>query len=315
MPIIDKIQKDFSLKELSTFKVGGKAEFFLEISNKEDLEDAFHWGKKNKKRVWILGGGSNLLINDKNIDGLVLKISNNEITVKGDRVECGAGSNLNKILFLSRANNLSGMEWAIGIPQATIGGAIRGNAGAFGDNISNIVEMVEVFNIKTGRFKMFSNKDCEFNYRYSIFKKDKKYIIWMVILKMVKSNFIDISKKIEKNLNFRRNKQPKLPSAGSVFKNLKIEDIKEMSLKTACFIEEQGVIKSGKVSAGFLIDQAGLKGKAIGGAKISLEHANFIVNTGNATAQDVCQLINMIKKRVEQRFGIKLEEEIQYFGF
>ncbi len=315
MPIIDKIQKDFSLKELSTFKVGGKAEFFLEISNKEDLEEAFHWVKKNKKRVWILGGGSNLLINDKNIDGLVLKISNNEITVKGDRVECGAGSNLNKILFLSRANNLSGMEWAIGIPQATIGGAIRGNAGAFGDNISNIVEMVEVFNIKTGRFKMFSNKDCEFNYRYSIFKKDKKYIIWMVILKMVKSNFIDISKKIEKNLNFRRNKQPKLPSAGSVFKNLKIEDIKEMSLKTACFIEEQGVIKSGKVSAGFLIDQAGLKGKAIGGAKISLEHANFIVNTGNATAQDVCQLINMIKKRVEQRFGIKLEEEIQYFGF
>jgi len=321
MSIKIKIQENIPLDSLTTYKIGGPAKFFIEIKTKEDLIEAFHWAKENKEKIFILGGGSNILINDQGVDGLVIKVSNEEITVRGDRLDCGAGASLSQAVRLAIGNNLSGLEWAVGIPRATIGGAVRGNAGAFGSYTSGIVETVEVFNFKkklsapTGRFELFSNKDCNFNYRESFFKTNENYLIWQVVLKMRKCSKQEINNLVNEYLEFRNKKQPKLPSAGSIFKNLDFYELDKLNPKLADLARKENKIKNNMVGAGWIIDLAGLKGKTIGGAKVSLEQANFIINTGQATAEDIVKLINYIKQRVRDRFRVELQEELQCLGF
>ncbi len=315
MSIESKIQANKDLSSFSTFKIGGKAEYFIEVKSKEDLQEVLKWAKNKNQKVNILGGGSNIVINSKGIEGLVIKLSNKEIFIKGERIELEAGVKLSEVLREAIKNNLSGLEWAIGIPGATIGGAVRGNAGAFSVEMSDIVETVEVLEMETGKFKNFSNKDCKFSYRDSIFKHDNNYIIWEVTLKLRKDNEKKIKDKIDKNLKYRNDHQPKLPSAGSVFQNIKAEKLQEANSYLMQKAKELGLVKNGFIGAGWIIDMAGLKGKAIGGAKVSLEHANFIVNTGKATSDDIVTLISYIKQQVRDRFKLQLQEEIQYFGF
>ncbi|MFA4941773.1 MAG: UDP-N-acetylmuramate dehydrogenase, partial [Patescibacteria group bacterium] len=226
-----------------------------------------------------------------------------------------AGAILARAMRLAVGEDLSGLEWSAGIPRATIGGAVRGNAGAFGSSISEIIETTEVFNIKKQKFELFSNKDCRFVYRGSIFKEDGNYLIWKAILKFQKGNKRQIEKEVAKCLESRQGKQPKLPSAGSIFKNLNFKDLKESNTNLAGLAVESGAVKDDKVSAGWIIELIGLKGKKIGGAKVSLEHANFIVNTSHATAEDIIMLISYIKQQVRTRFNVQLQEEIQYLGF
>ncbi|PIR13419.1 UDP-N-acetylenolpyruvoylglucosamine reductase [Candidatus Falkowbacteria bacterium CG11_big_fil_rev_8_21_14_0_20_39_10] len=315
MDIQQKIKQNIPLAPLTTFKIGGPAKFFIEIKSKEDLAEAYEWAKKEKQAVFILGGGSNLLINDQGVDGLVIKMKNDEIKVQGGRLNCGAGAILSEAVRLSISHNLSGLEWAQGIPQATIGGTIRGNAGAFGEETKDIVETVEVFNIKRKNFKIFSNKDCKFEYRGSVFKKDNNLLVWNAILRLHQAKLKEIDKKSDVCMTRRNQVQPKLPSAGCVFKNLLIEDLRQASQYVAERAEEEGVVKGGKIGVGWLIDLAGLKGKNIGGAKVSLEHANYIVNTGKATAEDVIMLISYIKQQIRTKFKVQLQEEVQYLGF
>jgi len=319
--IDSKIQKNISLAPMTTFKIGGPAKFYIEIKTKEDLIEATKWAEKNKEEVFILAGGSNVLINDKGINGLIIKIDNDEIVFKGDRIECGAGANLTRIVRQVTSKNLSGLEWAINIP-GTIGGAVRGNAGAYGDCIKNSIETVEIFNSKNGKFITLSNKDCEFNYRESIFKKiedSHKKIIWKVILKLNKENQEKINELIIKYSGHRQKNQPKLPSAGCVFKNFNVANLREESPRIAKLIDEaenEGRVKNGMIGAGWVIDNLlDLKGKKIGDAKVSLEHSNFIVNTGKASSEDVITLISYIKQQSRSKFNIQLQEEIQYLGF
>lgn len=315
MNIKEKIKTDVLLAPFTTFKIGGPAKFFIEAKAKEDLTSAYAWAKKEKLEVFILGGGSNLLISDKGVSGLVIKMNNDNITLKGERLDLGAGASLAKAVRLAISNNLSGLEWAQGIPGATIGGTVRGNAGAFGTEIKDIVETVEIFNVKRKEFTIFSNKDCRFEYRGSIFKKDKNLLVWSAILRLRKEKLKEIDKKSDICLTRRNSVQPKLPSAGCVFKNLQIKDLREYSKYAAEKAEKEGVVKGGKIGAGWLIDLAGLKGKTIGGAKVSLEHANYIVNTGKGTAEEVVILISYIKQQVRTKFKIQLQEEVQYLGF
>ncbi len=306
----EKIQKNVPLAPLTTFKIGGSAKYYIEVKTRDDLVGAVKWAKKNSQKVFYFGGGSNLLVADEGFDGLVIKLANREADIRGDRLYCGAGASLVYCLSLCRGANLSGLEWAFGIPLATMGGSVRGNAGAFGAAIGDIVETVEYYNVKKDRFEFLSRKDCDFDYRTSIFKKNPEFIIWNIVLRMKPSNPEEINSSIESNLAHRDKGQPKLPSAGSVFKNLFLNDILQVNPSLLEFINEQGLGKGGKIGAGYFIDLRGLKGKTIGGAKISLEHANFIVNTGRATAKDVIELIEFVKKEIELRFKIKLEEEI-----
>jgi UDP-N-acetylmuramate dehydrogenase len=311
MSIESKIKKDIPLAPYTTFQIGGSAKFFVEVKFGDDLEEAIAWAKKSGIDYFIIGGGSNVLIPDEGLNGLVIKFTNDDIANLTPRLHCGAGASLTSVLIASRANSLSGIEWSAGIPKATIGGSVRGNAGAFGKSMSDIIETVEAYNIKNKRFEFFSKNDCQFEYRSSIFKKDPNLLIWGATINLRSANLEEIKEKVSDNVNYRNERQPKLPSAGSVFKNLFLKDIRDVNEKLYLHIMDEKKGKGGKIGAGYMVDLAGLKGKKIGGAKVSLEHANFIVNTGRATANDVIELIKLIKKEVSMRFGIELEEEVQ----
>jgi UDP-N-acetylmuramate dehydrogenase len=310
MSIELKIKKNIPLAPLTTFRIGGPAKFFVEVATKEDLVEVIEWAKKEKEPIYYLGGGSNLLIADEGLPGLVIKFTNREAVNLSPRFNCGAGASLAYVISLTRSAGLSGLEWGFGIPQATIGGCIRGNAGGFGMNTSDVIETVEVYNLKKNRFETLSQKDCQFGYRTSIFKIDNDLIIWSATLRLNPASAEQINKLVETNMQKRDTGQPRLPNAGCAFKNLFLDDIRRVNPQFAEFIDEQGTAKGGKVGAGYLIDMHGLKGKAIGGAKISLEHANFIVNTGHATAKDVMELVDFVKKEILVRFKVELEEEI-----
>ena len=232
-----------------------------------------------------------------------------------------AGYPLTKLFQDSTNKNLTGVEWATGIP-GTIGGAIWGNAGAFGNSIGEIVKTVEVFDIREEKVKVFQNKDCEFKYRDSIFRKIKTrapstqnlsarcsdLIILSVEFQLKKGDKKNIENKIKECLKVRKEKIPYGFSAGSIFKNIKKQTLNKKQLKTIPLKR----IKGGKISVAYLIEESGLKGKVIGSAKISEKHANFIINIDKAKSKDVLKLINLVKRKVKKKFGIILEKEIYY---
>lgn len=309
-----KIKKDVSLAQFTTFKVGGPAKFFVEVETREDLSDVFRWIHEKNEKYVILAGGSNVLVSDRGFSGIVIGLRNRDCVLRGDRIDCGAGSFLSKAVNVAISNNKQSFEWAIGIP-GSIGGAVRGNAGAFGSEMSEIVETVEVYNIEKDSFETFSNRDCQFAYRDSIFKQNDNYLVWNTVLKLSDGNSQDIQRNVDKYISHRSLGQPKLPSAGCVFKNIIVGEINSENTYLLDLIREEGVEKGGKVGAGWVIDKLDLRGKKMGGAKISLEHANFIVNTSDARAEDIIMLISYIKQQVRDRFGIQLQEEIVYLGF
>jgi len=290
-------QNNVLLKNHTTFRIGGKTRYFFIAKNKNGLISAVKMAKKNKLPFFVLGGGSNLLVSDKGYKGLVVKIqmtkSKCQMSSKNQYYEIfsEAGVSLNQLVNTALKNNLTGIEWAVGIP-GTVGGAVYGNAGAFGKSMKNIIKEVETLDFKTLRIKKFKNKDCKFSYRDSIFKKNKNLIILSIEIQLKISNKKEIQKRIKKYFDYKKTNQPlNFYSAGSVFLNSK------------------------NFTAGELIEKCGLKGKKIGNIKISEKHANFIVNLGDGKAKDIKKLINLIKKEVKNKFNLRLEEEIQYLGF
>ena len=336
MPV--KIQENILLSKYTSFKIGGPAKYFCVVENVDEIQKALEFTKKNNLNIFILGGGSNLLISDNGFDGLVIRIMNQELRIKNNEVFIGSGLSLAKLVSESVKKNLTRLEWVAGIP-GTVGGAIANNAGAFGKCMEDVVKEVEVLkfsssdkvcserepNKENWEIKKFTNKQCQFSYRSSIFKKDKKYIILDAVLKLEKgdqekSKKITTASSLEKRvgeiLRSRKEKQPlEHPSAGSVFKNPVVNDQHLDKLKKE-FPELNKIVKNNTIPAGWMIEQIeGLKGKKIGGAMISEKHCNFIVNTGNAKAEDVIILISLIKQKVRSHFGIQLKEEIEYVGF
>lgn len=289
--ILPELKQDILLKDYTTFKIGGKAKYFYKAKTKEELIKAVKIAKKNKLPFFILGGGSNLLVADKGFDGLVINFQFLTFNFLNNKIFCGAGTPLALIVPEARQRSLTGVEWGIGIP-GTVGGAIRGNAGAFGESIGNIIKQVEVFNSEKEKIENYSQKDGGFAYRESVFKKRPELVILSAELELKIGNKEEIQKKMKEYLDYRKDKQPlEFPSAGSIFKNLS------------------------DISAGQFIDQCGLKGKRIGNVEISKKHANFIINLGDGKAEDVLKLIDLMKKQVKDKFNIQLEEEIQYVGF
>ncbi|MCD4694581.1 UDP-N-acetylmuramate dehydrogenase [bacterium] len=315
MNIEQKIQKNIKLAPLTTFNIGGLAEFYLEVENKEELELAFSWAHENKKLITMLGGGSNILINDEGIKGLVLRLANNDFGVEKNRVDCGASMTLTKLGQKLASLGLSGLEWGVGIPGAQLGGAIVGNAGAFGTTTSNIIEEVEVFDLNLGKWRNFNKEECGFDYRNSIFKDTKKYLIFNAKLIMQKKKKEEVEDRVKEILDIRNKKQPKHPNAGSIFKNVNLDYLKKRNPDLAKRAEEEGVIIGGMVSSGWLVGERGLGERKIGGAQISKEHGNFIINKNKATALDVITLISYIKQKIRNEFNIQFQEEIRYLGF
>ncbi len=333
------IKENVSLAPYTTFKIGGPARFFVEVDDLQRLASVLKWSKEHQQKIFVLGGGSNLLFMDKGFDGLVIKLKNKELTttVQGDKISItvGAGVALSKLVAESFKNKAQGLEWAIGIP-GTVGGAIRGNAGAFGGEIKDAITKVQAINIRSCKLikkdfispsvfpnelkknieyacrnmmQGFDNKDCEFSYRNSIFKESTCLMIWsaeFVLEPDKKTNAKEIAKEY---LEKRKGKQPnvtKFPSAGSIFKNPKVS--KEIQEKFKYDTEVES--RNGKVPAGWLVARCGLLGKKIGGAMISKDHGNFIINTGKAKAENVLLLISIIKTLVRNKYGVHLQEEI-----
>lgn len=312
MQIEKLMQKNFDLTPLTTFRIGGQAEFFMIVKNREELVKAAEWAKARKLPLTILAGGSNILITRKKIKGLVLKISGDDYIIKKNYITCWAGTGLTKLAKISVSAGLTGLEWAFGIP-GSVGGAVRGNAGAYGSDMSAAVAEVEAYDLNKNQLVRLNHQAGGFSYRSSVFKKRKNLLIVQVKLKLAKGAMKEIKVLSQKNFNHRFSSKPKEPSAGSVFKNLEYKKVLKQNRKLAEDLAAKGLFRGGKIAAGYLIDQLDLKGKSVGGAKISEKHANFIINTGQAESDDVVKLINLIKTKIKQKYKINLEEEIQYF--
>jgi UDP-N-acetylmuramate dehydrogenase len=284
-----RLRENVLLSEYSTFRIGGPARYLIEVDNAEDLKKVIQKALELNLQFIVIGGGSNILFSSKGYNGLVIVFkSNNTFSINDNLIEVDASVSLNYLV--NKLNNYTGLEWAVGIP-GTVAGAINGNAGAFGGEMSELIKQVKVLEIKDNQIieKDFSKEDCKFSYRNSIFKNNPNLIITSAILELKKDSEENVKQKIKNNLSKRMSKQPKGFSIGSIFKNG--EDF----------------------SAGELIEKAGLKGLQIGDAKISDEHANFIINLGKATSDDVLELIKIVKKEVKEKFSIDLEEEIKIF--
>lgn len=280
------------MKKHTSFKVGGPAECLITIQTIEQLKQILKVAKENKIPVTILGNGSNILVRDQGIDGIVLKINIEKIEIEQDKdkikIIVGAGNKLSILAQKMLQQEITGMEELSGIP-GTIGGAIVMNAGAHGKEIKDIVKEIKTIDF-SGNIKIFSNKEAEFEYRKSRFSKGD-YIILETILQLSKGNQEEIKEKMEQYKNFRKEKQPvEYPSAGSTFK------------------------RGNDFITAALIDEAGLKGFSIGGAQIAEKHAGFIINKGNATAQDILDLVEYTKKIVGKKFGKKIELEMKILG-
>ena len=313
MPIENKIKTNFDLTPLSTFRIGGRVEFFAEVKNKQELISAINWAKAKKLPLSILAGGSNILIVRKKIKGLVLKISGQGYLIKGNYLAGWAGTSITKLAKIAESAGLTGLEWAYGIP-GSIGGAVRGNAGAYGLAMSDTGAEGQAYNLNSGRLVTLNNQTCRFSYRHSIFKTRKNFLIVSVKLKLAKGEPSKIKELSQKNFRHRFESKPKEPSAGCIFKNLEYKKVIKQNKGLAEDLAAKGLVRSGKISAGYLIDQLGLRGKTRGGAKVSQKHANFIINTDKAEAKDVINLINLVKQKIKNKYKINLEEEIQYFG-
>jgi len=317
-----RIKENIELGKFTTFKIGGPARYFLEVRSQREMIDGVKWAEEKGLLFFILAGGSNLLVADKGFSGLVIKLQTpnyqlltTNYQLPTNIIHAEAGVRLSDLVALSLKNGLSGLEWAAGIPRATIGGAVWGNAGAFGRTIGEIVEKVEVLDSTNYQLPTtnYSKKDCGFGYKDSIFKRDRGLVILSADLVLGKKNKEEVKEEVKKILKYRKDHHPIEPSAGSVFKNIKADDEVEKLFKD--FPEAKVFENRGEVPAGWLIERCGLKGKKINGAQISPKHANFIVNTGSAQAEDVVKLIKLARQKAREKFGVALEEEIQYVGF
>lgn len=304
-----KFLNNISLKEYSNFKVGGKAKYFFEAKISKSLKKALLKAKQDNLKIFILGGGTNILFKN-NFNGLVLKPNIKFIKkIKDNIYRVGSGIFVSDFLNFLIKKELSGMEWAGGLP-GTIGGAIRGNAGAFGGEIKDNLLRVKSIDLNLLKEKIRLNQECNFGYRFSIFKdKNINELILWAEFKFKKGNKKNIKKSIEEKIEYRKLKHPiNYPNIGSIFKNVPIA-----KFNTAIIKKLKKFIKTDPepvIPAAVLIAQCNLVGKKIGGAMISDKHSNFIINSKNAKASDILKLINLIKKEVFKKFKINLEEEI-----
>ncbi|MDD2731436.1 MAG: UDP-N-acetylmuramate dehydrogenase [Candidatus Portnoybacteria bacterium] len=306
MPI--KILENISLANYTTFRIGGPARYFAVAQNKDELAEAIRWAKEKNRPFFVLGGGSNFLVSDEGFGGLAIKMENTDIKIENDnekcKIGCGAGTPFSRVIIETAKSGYSGAEWGFGIP-GTIGGAICGNAGRLGQDISQIVESVKILDAEFNE-KELSNKECEFAYRESRFKKTGEIILEAVLF-FVKKEQAAINEVLNQAKEVVK-QSPPFPSAGCAFKNYKLKPDDILLEKHP---ELSGRARDGKIGVGFLIDQCGLKGKQIGGAKIWEGHANYIINAGGAKAADVLALIKLAKEAVKEKYGIGLEEEIR----
>lgn len=275
----------------TTFRIGGAADCLIELENEEQLRKVQRYLGLVGMPYFVVGNGSNLLVRDEGYRGVVLRIGDrmSRITVEGTEIIAEAGALLGRVAQTAREHGLTGLEFAAGIP-GTVGGGVMMNAGAYGGEMSQVVTQVEVLS-RDGELMTLDNETMEFGYRTSTIRNNS-FIVTKVVFGLEQGDSSAIQEKMKELAARRREKQPlEYPSAGSTFKR------------------PEGNF------AGKLIMEAGLKGFQIGGARVSDKHCGFVVNTGNATAEDVRQVISEVQQRVKEKFRVELEPEIVFLGW
>jgi UDP-N-acetylmuramate dehydrogenase len=284
--------KEYELLSLhTTMKIGGPADLFIEPSSLENIQKVMSFIKERQLPWRAIGRGSNLLVSDMGIEGVVIKLSSglDHLTINDSTITVGGGHSIVSLSTLISKKGLSGLEFASGIP-GSVGGAVYMNAGAHGSDISKILTKAHIL-FEDGSMEWLSNEEMEFTYRTSVLQKKRPGIVLEAEFKLTKGDRAAIVSQMQKNKDYRKVTQPwNFPCAGSIFRN---------PLPNY---------------AGKLIEDAGLKGFQIGGAKISEMHGNFIVNAGNATAKDVLDLIQYIKDKILNLYGINIETEVEIIG-
>lgn len=285
------LETQVTLAPYTSFKIGGPAEFFISAKTNKEFIKAITTARTLGIKYFILGNGTNILVADRGVSGLVIKQDNTTISYDGLIVHAESGVKLQKLIRDTITHNLTGMEFLMGIP-GTIGGGVAGNVGTprKGEWLDERIISVSILDAGNAVHEI-PKSECDFKYRYSRFKYSETEIILAATFQLQEASQEEIQKKVRDFLDKRSHQPVHLPCAGSIFKN-----------------------PPGKKSWQ-LIDEAGLRGKQIGGARVSDEHTNFIVNTGTARAEDVVILISYIKQQVRDQLGEQLQEEIRYIGF
>lgn len=288
---IGKVKSNERLSQHTTMKIGGPADIFIEPSSLENIQKVMTFLKERQIPWRAIGRGSNLLVSDKGIEGVVIKLGSglDHLTINDSTITVGGGHSLVSLSTLISKKGLSGLEFASGIP-GSVGGAVYMNAGAHGSDISKILTKAHIL-FEDGSMEWITNEEMEFTYRTSVLQKKRPGIVLEAEFQLTKGDRTAIVSQMQKNKDYRKETQPwNFPCAGSIFRN---------PLPNY---------------AGKLIEDAGLKGYQMGGAKISEMHGNFIVNAGNATAKDVLDLIQYIKDTILHLYGVKMETEVEIIG-
>lgn len=299
------ITENIPLASLTTFQIGGQARYFVKVSDVEEVQEAIAWALEQGVGFFVLAGGSNVLVPDEGIDGLVIHLVGSDFVRQGAVLDCNAGCDLLRLIRAMSVEGFGGWEKLAGIP-GSVGGGVRGGIGAFGSEIKDFVTKVRALHSVTGVMKDFSNAECNFSYRHSFFKEHPEWVIFQAEVKLSKVRAADSTVLIEQTIAEREKRHLQdVRAAGSFFMN-------PVASQNICeqFEKEKGVqSRENRVPAGWLVEKAGMKGVRVGGAQSSMQHANYIVNTGNATASDVRALAEQIKRAVKKQFAVDLQEE------
>ncbi len=304
-----QVSRCVPLSRYTRFGIGGPADIFAETREVEAFIEAMNIAQSSGLDVVVIGGGTNLIVSDAGFRGVALRLIADRLMAAGNRVVSDAGVVLQDLVDFSIERGLKGLETLAGIP-GWVGAAVYGNAGAYGHSLSERVHKVRF--LDGGQVRVFDNEQCEFHYRESIFKAHKEWIIFSTELILDPADAGILRRAADDILKIRNEKfPPTMKCAGSIFKNFLLAELPE---EVAAQVPVTAV-REGKVPAAYFLEQVGAEGMVRGDIHVAGYHANLIYNAGAGTAGDLCDLIGELKQRVRERFGMEVEEEVQYVGF
>jgi UDP-N-acetylmuramate dehydrogenase len=303
------VRRDVPLSGHTRFGIGGPADIFVETRDADVFVQALRIARASGLETVVIGGGTNLIVSDEGFRGVVLKLSNCALTRRGRAVHAESGAALQTLVDFTVGHGLRGLETMTGIP-GSVGAAVYGNAGAYGHSIAERITAVRFFDGET--IREIDNAACAFHYRESVFKRHKEWIIFSAELTMDEAEAGALRETADKILAIRNQKYPPaMKCAGSIFKNLLLADLPTRIVQDL----PPNAIIEGKVPSAWFLEQVGAKGMRRGDIHVADYHANLIYNAGHGAARDLVGIIAELKRRVEQRWGFPLEEEVQYVGF
>ncbi|MEO8132210.1 MAG: UDP-N-acetylmuramate dehydrogenase [Bryobacteraceae bacterium] len=303
------VRKDVPLSGYTRFGIGGPADVLIDAASEEEFQAVIADIRASRQPCLVIGGGTNLIVSDEGFRGAVIRYTADRISARENLVTADAGAMLQDLVDFSIDHALAGIHTMTGIP-GWVGGAVYGNAGAYGRSIHQSVVSVRFFDGETVRD--FQNADCQFHYRDSIFKHRKEWIIFSTTLELTPGNGAELRAKAEGIWNVRNEKYPPtMKCAGSIFKNLLFAELPESVQRQV----PPELVREGKVPSAYFLELVDAKGVKNGDIHVADYHANLIYNAGNGTSRQVCEVIDDLKARVRARFQFNVEEEVQYVGF